>query len=131
MKLGSTTRKKNWKDQKYMEFKEHQELMGQPGNLRIKKKKNKSMDQLIMKTLWFKKTKQRKPCAPKPLECTKCSPQWEVSKNISVPQDARKFSVRNLILQLKKLEEQQQMNHKASRREIIKIRADINEKQTS
>ena len=52
----------------------------------------------------------------------------EVYSNTSLPQEMRKISHNNLNLHLKQLEKQEQTKPKVSRRkEIIKIRTEINE----
>ena len=62
--------------------------------------------------------------------CSKSSSKREVYSNTSLPQETRKIS-NNLILYLKQLEKEQ-INPKVSRRkEIIKIRAEINEIETT
>lgn len=63
---------------------------------------------------------------PKPLGCGKSIPKREVYSNTDLPQAVRKLS-NTLILHLKELEKEQQMNPKAkSRKEIIKITAELN-----
>jgi len=64
------------------------------------------------------------------LGCSKSSPKREVYSYTGLPQEARKTQP-YLTLHLKELEKEQQMKPKASRRnEIIKIRAEINDKET-
>ena len=61
---------------------------------------------------------------------SKSSAKGKVHTNTSLPQETREKS-NNLILQLKQLEKEEMKNPKVSRRkEIIKIRAEINEKET-
>ena len=61
---------------------------------------------------------------------SKSSPKREVYSNTSLPQETRKIS-NNLTLHLKELEKEEQTKPKAIRRkEIIKIRAEINEIET-
>ena len=60
--------------------------------------------------------------------CNKGGPTREVYSNTSLSQETRKVSKHNLTLRLKELEKEQQIKPKPSRRrEIIKIRAEINE----
>ena len=62
--------------------------------------------------------------------CGKSSSKREVYSNTILPQETRKIS-NNLILHLKELEKEEQTKPKVSRRkEIIKIRAEINEIET-
>ena len=62
--------------------------------------------------------------------CSKSSCKREVYINTSLPQETRKIS-NNLTLHLNKLEKEEQTKPKVSRRkEIIKIRAEINEIET-
>ena len=62
--------------------------------------------------------------------CSKSSPKREAYSNTILPQEIRKTSNRCLTLHLKQLEKEEQKNPKISRRkEIIKIRAEINEKE--
>ena len=64
------------------------------------------------------------------MECSKSSSQREVYSYTSLPQETRKVS-NNLTLHLKELEKEEQTKPKFSRRkEIIKIRAEINEIET-
>ena len=59
--------------------------------------------------------------------CSKSSSKREVYINTILPQEARKISISNLTLHLKQLEQEKRTKHKVSRRkEIIKIRAEIN-----
>ena len=65
---------------------------------------------------------------PKPMGFSKSSAKREIHSNTSLPQETRETS-NKLTLHLKQLEKEKK-NPKVSRRnEIIKIRADINEKQ--
>ena len=61
--------------------------------------------------------------------CSKSSSKREVHSNTTLPQERRKISnINNLILHQKQLEKEEQTNSKDSiRKEIIKIRAEINE----
>ena len=68
---------------------------------------------------------------PKPMGYSKSSSQREVYSNTSLPQETRKSSKKNLTLHLKELEKEEQTKPKVSRRkEIIKIRAEVNEIET-
>ena len=61
--------------------------------------------------------------------CRKSSSKRKVYSNTILPQETRKIS-NNLTLHLKQLEKEEQKNPKVSRRkEIIKIRSEINEKE--
>ena len=67
---------------------------------------------------------------PKPMGCSKSSSKREVYSNSISPQETRKIS-NNLTSHLKQLEKEEQRKPKVSRRkEIIKIRAEINEIET-
>ena len=60
--------------------------------------------------------------------CSKSSSKREVYSYTSLHQETRKISINNLTLHLKELEKEEQTKPKVSRRkEIIKIRAEINE----
>ena len=64
------------------------------------------------------------------MECSKSSSKREVYSYKSLPQETRKIS-NNLTLHLRELEKEEQTKPKISRRkEIIKIRAEINEIET-
>ena len=70
---------------------------------------------------------QRKHHDPKPMGCSKSSSKQEVYSNTSLPQETREISNKRSNLHLKELEKEEQKNPKASRRkEIIKIRSEIN-----
>ena len=61
--------------------------------------------------------------------CSKSGSKWEVYSNTILPQETRNIS-NNLTLYLKQLEKEEQKTPKVSRRkEIMKIRAEINEKE--
>ena len=61
----------------------------------------------------------------------KCSPKGKVHSNTGIPQETRKKSINNLSLHLKQLEKEEMKNPRVSRRkEILKIRAEINAKET-
>ena len=63
--------------------------------------------------------------------CSKSSSKREVYNNTSLPQETRKISNTHLTLHLKELEKEEQTKPNVSRRkEIIKIRAEINEIET-
>ena len=65
-----------------------------------------------------------------PMGCSKSSSKREAYSNSILPQETRKTSNNNLTLHLKQLEKEEQKNPKVSRRkEIIKIRAEISEKE--
>ena len=62
--------------------------------------------------------------------CSKSSSKREVYSNTILPQETRNISNTNLSLHLKQLEKEEQKTPKGSRRkEIIKIRTEINEKE--
>ena len=59
--------------------------------------------------------------------CSKSSSKREAYSSTSLPQETRKSHINNLTLHLKELEKEEQTRPKVSRRkEIIKIRAEIN-----
>ena len=61
---------------------------------------------------------------------SKSSAKGEVHSNKSLPQEIRKNQTNNLTLHLNQLEKEEMKNPRVSRRkEIIKIRAEINPKQ--
>ena len=61
--------------------------------------------------------------------CSKSRSKREVYNNTSLPQETTS-QINNLTLHLQELEKEEQKNPKASRRkEIIKIRSEINEKE--
>ena len=59
----------------------------------------------------------------------KSSAKGKVHSNTGLPQETRKKS-NNLTLHLKQLEKEEMKSPRVSRKEIIKIRAEINEKET-
>ena len=62
---------------------------------------------------------------------SKSSAKGTVHSNISLPQEQEKNQRNNLTLYIKQLEKEEMKNPRVSRRkEIIKIRAEINEKET-
>ena len=59
----------------------------------------------------------------------KSSAKGKVHHNTGIPQETRKSQINNLTLHLKQLEKEEKNNPKVSRRkEILKIRAEINAK---
>ena len=61
----------------------------------------------------------------------KSSTKGKVHSNTGLPQETRKSQINNLTLHLKQLEKEEIMNLRVSRRkEILKIRAEINAKET-
>ena len=65
------------------------------------------------------------------MECSKSSSKRKVYSDTILPQETRKSQIKNLTLCLKKIEKEEQTKPKVSRRkEIIKIRVDINEIET-
>ena len=62
--------------------------------------------------------------------CSISSSKREVYSNTILPQETRNISNHNLTLHLKQLEKEKQKTHKVRRRkEIIKVRSEINEKE--
>ena len=62
---------------------------------------------------------------------SKSSAKGKVHSNTSLPQETRENPINNLTLHLKQLEKEEMKNLRVSRRkEIIKIRAEINERET-
>ena len=59
--------------------------------------------------------------------CSKSSSKRKVYRNTSVPRETRKISNKHLTIHLKELEIEEQTKPKVSRKEIIKMRAEINE----
>ena len=60
----------------------------------------------------------------------KSSAKGKVHSNTGLPQETRKSQINNLTLHLKQLEKEEIMNLRVSRRkEILKIRAEINAKE--
>ena len=67
---------------------------------------------------------------PKPMGCSKSSSKREVYSNTILPQETGKISNKQSNLTPKELEKEEQTKPKVSRRkEIIKIRSEINEKE--
>ena len=61
----------------------------------------------------------------------KSSAKRKVHSNTGIPQETRKSQINNLTLQLKQLEKEEMENPRISRKkEILKIRAEINTKET-
>ena len=68
---------------------------------------------------------------PKTYGCSKSSFKNEVYSNTSIPQETRKISNKQFTLHVKEQEKEERSKPKVSRRkEIIKIRAEINEIET-
>ena len=68
---------------------------------------------------------------PKLMGHSKGSPEREIHSNTVLPKKIETFQVNNLTLHLQELEEQQQTKPRESRRkEIIKIRAELNDIET-
>ena len=62
---------------------------------------------------------------------SKSSAKGKVHSNTSSPQETEKSQINNLTLHLKQLEKEEMKNPRVSRRkEILKIRAEINAKET-
>ena len=62
----------------------------------------------------------------------KSSAKRKVHSNTGIPQETRKSKINNLTLHQKQLEEEEMKNPRVSRRkEILKIRAEINAKETN
>ena len=73
-----------------------------------------------MKAEWFKS-----------MGCDKSSSKRKVHSDTSLPQKQEKSQINNLTLHLKQLEKEEQRKPKVSRRkDIIKIRVEINEMKT-
>ena len=69
--------------------------------------------------------------APKPMGQSKHSPEREFHSNTGLPKKIQIFQINNLTQHLQKLQEQQQIKPRASRRkEITKIRAELNDIET-
>ena len=61
----------------------------------------------------------------------KSSGKGKVHSNTDILQETRKSQINNLTLQLKQVEKEEMKNPRVSRRkEILKIRADVNAKET-
>ena len=68
---------------------------------------------------------------PKPMGHCKSSAKGKLHSNTGLPQETRKGQVNNLTLYLKQVEKEEMKNPRVSRRkEILKIRAEINAKET-
>ena len=68
---------------------------------------------------------------PKPVGHCKSSAKGKVHSNTGIPQETRKSQINILTLHLKQLEREEMENPRVSRRkEILKIRAEINAKET-
>ena len=65
------------------------------------------------------------------MEFSKSSAKGKVQSNTSLPQETRENQINNLTLHLKQLEKEEMKNPRVSRmKEILKIRAEINAKET-
>ena len=65
------------------------------------------------------------------MEFSKSSAEGKVHSNTRLPQEIKKSQINNLTLRLKQLEKEEMKNPRISRRkEILKIRAEINAKET-
>ena len=65
------------------------------------------------------------------MEHCKSSAEGKVHSNTGIPQETRKIQINNLILHLKQVEKEEMKNRRVSRRkELLKIRAEINTKET-
>ena len=62
---------------------------------------------------------------------SKNSAKGKVDSNTSLPQETREKSINNLTLHLKQLEKEEMKNPRVRRKEILKIRAEINAKKTT
>ena len=62
---------------------------------------------------------------------SKCSVKREVHSDTSLPQEQEKHQINNLTLQLKQLEKEEKNSKVSRRKEIIKIRPEISEKEYS
>ena len=61
----------------------------------------------------------------------KSSPKGKVHSNTGIPQETGKSQINNLTIHLKQLEKEEMKNPRVSRRkEILKIKAEINAKET-
>ena len=68
---------------------------------------------------------------PKPMGFSKSSAKGKVHSNTDLPQETRKSQINNLTLHLKQLEKEEMKNPRIKRRkEILKIRTEINAKET-
>ena len=68
---------------------------------------------------------------PKPMGHRKSSAKGKLHSNTGTPQETRKGQINNLTLYLKQVEKEEMKNPRVSRRkEILKIRAEINAKET-
>ena len=75
--------------------------------------------------------KTKKHNNPKLMAHCKSSVKVKIHNNTGLHQETRKKSINNVTLHLKQLEKEEIMNPRASRRkEILKIRAEINAKET-
>ena len=72
--------------------------------------------------------KSKRKYDPKSLGCNKSNSKRKVHRNTIFPKKQEKFQMNNLTLYLKQLEEEQTKSKVSRRKEIIKIRAEINER---
>ena len=82
--------------------------------------RNQRGNQKIPRDKW-----QQKHDDPKPMGCSKSSSKKQVYSNTSLPQETRKIS-NNLTLHLKEVEKEQTKPKVSRRKEIMKIRSEIN-----
>ena len=61
---------------------------------------------------------------------SKSSAKGKVHSNTSLPQETREKSINNLTLHLKQLEKEEMKNPRVRRKEILKNKEEINEKET-
>ena len=85
---------------------------------------------LLKKSKWNEESSRKKwqwKHNSKPMRCSKSSSKREVYSNTILPKKEEKHLLDNLTLYLKQLEKEEQNTPKISRRkDIIKIRAEIN-----
>ena len=68
---------------------------------------------------------------PKTMGFSKSNAKWKGQSTTGLPEETEKSQINNLTLQLKQLEKEEMKNPRVSRRkEIIKIKAEINAKET-
>ena len=83
-----------------------------------------------LKSTW--KPMKMKHDSPKPLGCNQSGHKRDIYSNPSLHKEGKSSQIYNLILHLKGLVKEQQIKPKNSRRrEIIKIRAEINDIETN
>ena len=87
--------------------------------------RNQKRNQNMHRNEW-----KRKHNNPKPVGHWKISAKGKVHSNTGIPQETRKSQINNLTLLLNQLEKEEMKNPRVSRRkEILKIKAEINAKQ--